>query len=200
MTTATLGPLRGDTVIDYEAPEGIKTYKRATTALKDEYDGKLDGISVFKMQLMNKAKAEGWSNESTSNVINIPKDGANARNGTFNIIKEHTQLSKDTIDQWANSTILSGTINRQAQNNKNMNVCIIGTLTKEFLSEIDLKEASYTRNRIIVAPLLVKIILEKAEMDTKVTSAIIRTELQQLDTKMVELNNNVHTFVEFVEG
>ena len=111
---------------------------------------------------MNKAKAEGWSNKSTSDVINIPKDGANARNRTFNIIKEHTQLSKDTIDQWANSTILSGTINRQAQNNKNMNVCIIGTLTKEFLSEIDLKEALYTRNGIIVAPLLVKIILEKA--------------------------------------
>ena len=50
MTTATLVPSRGDTVIDYEAPEGIKTYKRAITALKDEYDGKLDGISVFKMK------------------------------------------------------------------------------------------------------------------------------------------------------
>ena len=132
VTTASLGPLRGDTVIDYKAHEGLKRYKRATTALKDEYDGKLDGISVFKMQLMNKTKAEGWSNGSTSNIVNIPKNGMDATNGTLNIIKEHTQISKDIINRWANATLLSGTINTRAQKNENMSVCIIRTLTKEF--------------------------------------------------------------------
>ena len=37
---ALLGPSRGDMVINYKTLEGIKTYKRATTALKDEYNGK----------------------------------------------------------------------------------------------------------------------------------------------------------------
>ena len=37
-------------------------------------------------------------------------------------------------------------------------------------------------------------------MDTKVTSAIICTELRQLDTKMVTLNFDVQAFVEFVKG
>ena len=57
----------------------------------------------------------------------------------------------------------------------------------------------YTINGTIIALLLIKTILQNAEMDTMVTSAMIRTDLQQLDTKMIELNSNVHKFVEFVE-
>ena len=48
--------------------------------------------------------------------------------------------------------------------------------------------------------MLVKLILEKAEIDTKVMSAIICTELQKLDTKMVRLNYDVQAFVKLIEG
>ena len=36
--TPLLGPSRGNVVINYETSDGLKTYKRATEALKDEYD------------------------------------------------------------------------------------------------------------------------------------------------------------------
>ena len=43
----TLGLSRGDTIIDYESAEGIKTYKRFTASLKDEYNRKSGNIAVF---------------------------------------------------------------------------------------------------------------------------------------------------------
>ena len=72
-----LGPSRGNTIIDYDSTKGINTYKIVTAALKDKYDGKLENIAVFRMQLINRCKAEGWSNGSTRDIINIPKDGNN---------------------------------------------------------------------------------------------------------------------------
>ena len=190
---------RGITIID-DSTKGIKTYKRATSSLKDEYDGKLEDITVFRMQLINRCKKEGWSNGSTGDIINIPKDGNGPANGTVNIIKEHSQISKTMVEVWASNTILSGTTDRRAQNNENINICISNTLTKKFLAAIYLKELAYTINGTIIAPLRIKMITQNAEMDTRVTSVMIRINLQHLDTKIIELNSNVHEFVEFVEG
>ena len=41
--------------------------------------------------------------------------------------------------------------------------------------------------------------MQNAEMDTMVTSTMIRTNLQHLNSKMIELGRNVKEFVEFVE-
>ena len=79
-------------------------------------------------------------------------------------------------------------------------ICISSTLTKKFLATIDLKVSSYTLNGVVIAPLLIKLIMQNAEMDTMVTSAVIQTELQHLDSNMIKLNSNVKEFVEFVEG
>ena len=149
----TLGPSIGNTIIDYESAEGIKTYKRANAALKDKYNGKSDDIAVFCMQLMNKCKAKGWSNALKGDMVNIPKDGVDASNGTVNVIKEHSQISKTTIKLWAANTVLTGTVNQRAKNNENMVICITNTLIKKFLAVIDLKESAYTINGVIIAPL-----------------------------------------------
>ena len=42
--------------------------------------------------------------------------------------------------------------------------------------------------------------MEGVELDTMVTSAIIRQELQKLDVNIIELNSNVTKFVEMVNG
>ena len=54
-----IGPSRGDEILDYTNAKGIKTYKRATAVLKDEYNGLSEGIAVFQMQLGDRAESEG---------------------------------------------------------------------------------------------------------------------------------------------
>ena len=44
-----------------------------------------------------------------------------------------------------------------------------------------------------------KTIMHNAELDTMVTSAAIRVELQELDTKMIKLQSNVKYFIDFVD-
>ena len=118
----------------------MKTYKHATAALKDKYDGKSKDIAVFCMQLLNRCKVEGWSNVSSGDIINIPKDGVDTSNGMVNVIKQHSLISKEKIELWASNNITTGTIDRRAQNNKNISICISSTLTKKFLAAIDLME------------------------------------------------------------
>ena len=116
--TPSLGTSRGNEVINYETTDGLKTYKKATEALKDEYDGKASGIEFFRMQLLARAKAEGWMNSTDTDIINIPKDGINKSNGTINIIKEHSQISNAAIKQWATNNLVGKTsVDRCDQNN-----------------------------------------------------------------------------------
>ena len=58
----------------------------------------------------------------------------------------------------------------------------------------------YTVDGIVIAPLLYKVIMDGAELDTMVTSAIIRQELQELDVKIIKLNSNITAFVESVNA
>ena len=58
----------------------------------------------------------------------------------------------------------------------------------------------YTIDGVVIAPLLFKVIMDGAELDTMVTSAIIRQELQELDVKIMEVNSNVTEFVESVNA
>ena len=199
--TPALGPSRGDVVINYKTTDGLKTYKRATEALKDEYDGKSSGLAVFCMQMLGRAKAEGWMNLTEADIVHISKDGLDKANGTINILKEHTRLSGDVIKEWARNKLVGKTrVDRCDQNNENMGLCITALLSKERLAALYLKDSMYTVEGIVIAPLLYKIIMEGAELDTMVTSAIIRQELQELDVKILELNSNVTDFVEMVNG
>ena len=152
------------------------------------------------MQLLNRCKTEGWSNVSSGDIINIPKDEVNPSNGTVNMIKQHLQISQEKIKLWTSNNIITGTIDRRSQNNKNILICICITLTEKFLATINLKESAYMLNGVVIAPPLIKLIMQNAEVDMIVTSAVIQIELQHLDSKMIELNSNVKEFVEFVEG
>ena len=199
--TPSLGPSRGNVVINYETSDGLKTYKRATEALKDEYDGKASGLAVFRMQLLARAKAKGWMNSSDADIINIPKDGLDKANGTINIIKEHAQISNRTIRLWAANKLVGKTsVERCDQNNENMGLCITASLSKDHLAAMYLKDASYRVDGIIIASLLFKVIMDGVKLDTMVTSAIICQELQELDVKILELNSNVTDFVKAVNG
>lgn len=195
---ATLGPSRDDTIIDYESSEGIKVYKRATAALKDEYDGKAAGSAVFKMQLNQRARSEGWSNYSSADIINIPQDGLDVSKGTANVIREKSKLTTKIITDWANDTIIGKPIDRRAQNNENMVQCLQNSLTKDCLARIDLMDSEYTIKGTIVAALLYKVIMDQAELDTMVTSAMIRKNLQNLRCKMREYVSNIQGFTNSV--
>ena len=119
----------------------MKTYKRATSALKDKYNGKLEGIAVFQMQLADQAQTEGWANKSTGDIINIPRDGVDPNNGMVNLIKQHTQILIATLTTWETNNLIGNTVTRKMQNNENMKKCLLETITKDCIVDINIKES-----------------------------------------------------------
>ena len=61
--------------------------------------------------------------------------------------------------------------------------------------DMNMKESQYTVNNVIITPLSYKEIMSNAKLDTMVTSAAIKLELQELDAKMIKMQRNVKDFV-----
>ena len=76
---------------------------------------------------------------------------------------------------------------------------ITSSLSKEQLASIYLKNSSYSVGGLIIEPQLFKILMDGAELDTMVTSAKIRQELQE-DVKILKQNSNVTEFLETVNA
>lgn len=76
--------------------------------------------------------------------------------------------------------------------------CLQNSLTKECLARIDLKDNDYTINGTIVAALMYKTIMDQAELDTMVTSAMIRKSLQNLKCKLREYECDIQGFTNSV--
>jgi hypothetical protein len=49
-------------------------------------------------------------------------------------------------------------------------------------------------------PLLLKLIISKAHVDSRATVSLIRTSLTLLDAKMIELDSNVESFTQYVKA
>lgn len=200
---ATLGPSMGDRLIDYSSGDGQKTYKRAMSSLKDEYNGTAEGITVFRMQLEQKAINEGWANGAAGDCIHIPLNDHDPSSGNINIINERTRVSEQAIRVWAMHNLISQSVDpnavtRKAQNNKNMAETIMNTLDKDCMATIGLRDEKYMIGGVVVAALLYKVLMEGAELETMVTSANIRAGLQRPEQKLADLDHNVKHFADHI--
>jgi hypothetical protein len=67
-------------------------------------------------------------------------------------------------------------------------------------NDYHLPELVATKGRVPVGPLLLKLIISKAHVDSRATVSFIRTSLTLLDAKMIELESNIETFNQYVKA
>jgi hypothetical protein len=67
-------------------------------------------------------------------------------------------------------------------------------------NDYHLPEIVAAEGRVPAGPLLLKLIISKAHVDSRATVSFIRTSLTLLDTKMIELDSNVETFNQYVKS
>ena len=84
---------------------------------------------------------------------------------------------------------------------------LLNTLSVEFLKLITAESQDYHMPAIVAVdgpipagPLLLKIIISKAHVDSRATVTYIRTSLTKLDDKMTELDSNIESFNFFVKA
>jgi hypothetical protein len=148
---------------------------------------------------MERVQKSGWK-VTGANVIDVPEtDDPGAP--TRNVITEYGQLSVERIRAYCTTYIHQNT--RQAQNNIQMYHCISSSLTKEgrikILAEQDKYHIGEGDNHKPCGPLLFKLLMQKAIIDTRATASLLRENLSSLDTYMAKIQSNIEEFNKYIK-
>ena len=144
-----------------------------------------------------KATNCGWNNGyPTEDIINLPIDPTRP-NISRNLLQEHAQFNVAGLTAWA-LTNLIGAQDKRAQNNYNMLTCLKALLATEIQETLDSELSSYTTNGTGIASLYLLALIAHAEPGTHATVALVRTDLTNLDLKMLELDSDIDKFNQYV--
>ena len=177
--------------IDFSTSEGAKLNKTAVSALPFMFDVESGSINTFNEILMDRCITCGWNN-GRADILTIPVDGENR-----NLIEDYGNISIDDIRIHCQGYVLNHT--RQAQHQFQMYQCLMASLTDKgrlkIVSEVD----KYTVNDIKCGPLLFKLLMSKAVIDSRATVSHIRENLASLDTYMIKVQSNITLFNDYVK-
>jgi hypothetical protein len=185
--------------IDYSTSSGIKVWAEATESLPFKFSAEGKEVNAFCEQLMKRAENQGWD-LAGGNILNIP----DSTNTNRNLIKKYGQLTTDNILTHAQGYIFAE--NRASQNNMQMYNCITNSLSKaghlKILAEQDkyyVEDPNNANNKRPSGPLLFKLLMQKAVIDTRATASLLRKNLSSLDTHMSVVKSNIEEFNKYVK-
>ena len=96
------------------------------------------------------------------------------------------------------AAIYIDTESRRAQNSNQMYVCIMGSLTDAGRAKLLTRTNLYTRNNVSSGPLLFKVLMMMATVDTVATISHIRLSLSNLDNYMTTVKDDIEKFNQYV--
>jgi hypothetical protein len=141
---------------------------------------------------MQRASESAWD-ATGANILNIPDS-----NGTHcYVISEYGLLSAQNIRDDASTYHTHQT--RQAQNGVQMGQFLLNSMTEAGKLKIMKESDAYYVDGILSGPLLLKLILKKAIIDSRATSAYLREQLTTLDAYMASVDCNVELFNQHVK-
>jgi hypothetical protein len=123
-----------------------------------------------------------------ADILNIPDS-----NGTrHSVILEYGLLSAQNIQDHTSTYHTLQT--RQAQNDVQTGQCLLNSMTEAGKLKITKESNAYYVNGILSGTLLLKLILKKASIDSRATSANLREQLTTLDAYTASVDCNVELF------
>jgi len=182
--------------IDYTTSSGIKVWIESTAPLTFKFSALGKEVNTFCEQLMRRAVKQGW-NLAPANIIDIPDGDAENRN----VINEYGRLTNENIRTHVTTYIATNT--RQSQNNVQMFECVMNSLSREgqltILAEQDKYYITVANVDYPCGPLLFKLLMQKAVIDTRATASLLRENLSSLDTYMSSIQSNIEDFNKYVK-
>jgi hypothetical protein len=159
-------------IITYSSSQGIKLYHAAEAAFKTVYTLESGNVNQANEALMQRASESDWD-ATDADILNIPDSNGTRRN----VISEYGVLSAQNIRDHASTYhTLQTRQARQAQNGVQMGQCLLNSMTKAGKLKIMKESDAYYVNGILAGPLLLKLILKKATIDSRATSVSLREQ------------------------
>jgi hypothetical protein len=158
-------------------------------------------LQVFLDLVLKKSQIWGWNTIFTIPVI----DATTATTTNRNLLSEYGMVPLSSIT--AQVMTYYSTQSKRAQDSFMACQCLLSSLTLDFLKLITADSNAYHLPPIVATdgpvpsgPLLLKLIISQAHVDSRATVSFIRTSLTQLDAKMTELDSDVESFNFYVKA
>jgi hypothetical protein len=172
-----------DGIIDYSKKLGKDIYKKGCSALNDK--ALTDGFNmtpnktvVFVEAFERKAKSMGWST-GTKQITNF----VNSSGVSINIIKNYCQIDLVTLKTACERFCKAGEVDaksRAKQNNTMMVNCLANLLSLVAKVRLLTYGKEYTFDSVKYTPVMYKVIMHLATIDSIATTQTLRDNLQNL--------------------
>jgi hypothetical protein len=184
-------------ILDYSQEADRKTFRNAVRGMETPYNLKTGSLRVFL-----ETDKEHVAMHGLELCVNVPVDGTN-----INILDSYGLVSMANCVAHAVTYVSSQT--RNDQNSVILYHYLSASLTKAAKSEVLATPQSYqvetvaagvTTTQNMVGITFLKVIIQRACVDTIATVTSIREAVSLLDNKMEETGSNIKLFNEYVQG
>jgi hypothetical protein len=160
------------TFLDLTTTSGSKHFKGATESLNAQAFGFEDpsDLQVFLDLVLKKLQVWGWNPVFTISITDV----LTGTTSDYNLLSQYGLIPTHTLD-------------------------FLKLITAE-TNNYHLPKIVAAEGRVPSGPLLLKLIISKAHVNSRATVSFIRTSLTLLDSKMSELDSNVKAFNQYVKA
>ena len=179
-TPQTLG---AEDLIDYSSKRGSDIYKQGIAPLDDKaltegFNMTANQTVVFTEAMLNRATAMGW-NKGSKQITTF----TNSSGVSVDIIKSYGQIDEATLKTACERFCKAGQADAEShtkQNNTMISMCLNKLLMASAKASLLTYRNEYTFDGVEYAPLMYKIIMRLATIDSIATTQTLRDNLQNL--------------------
>ena len=186
------GLVGANELLNFNDANTIKLYKAATESLPTKFDLKPDNLKVFLSELELRASCHGWTY-----MFDIPLE-QDQREVTSSLLNEYGRLSKAQVD--AEVETYMGEENRAAQDDYQIYICLMNSLSKEAKDKMLLLRTSFTFDGTPSGISFLKNIISESHVDTNATLRLLRARFSALDDYMSTVDSDITKFNQHVNN
>jgi len=188
--------------INYETRQGTSLYDRATGSIysssDDYFDLDNDTILDFVGSIGRRARECGWTGGNLFQVqVNTGTPAV-----IKNLLTQHGEVPLDKLREHILAIAIADPIVRAAQEDEQLFVCIMNSLTQSAIATVQLREDEYTLTDPTTPALnemsgvmLFKIVISESQIETRSTINLLLSKLTSgLPKLMEEHGNNIKEF------
>ena len=188
-------------LLDFRKKADLSIYAKGKSPVfegDERFDVKSETLGPFLKRLHKNATDQGWNNANNPQQISLFNVTHNGSPLAIDITKSCRQIG--VVELWTQCEwfMIGNNARHQAnQNNQMMQDIIWDSLTMRAQQSLSQYEPEYAFGGVICGPLLLKVIIRSATMDSRASISIIRAQLNDIDAYAAGVVGDVEKITEF---
>ena len=188
-------------LLDYGKKADLSVYAEGKNPVfegDERFDVRTETLGPFLKRLHKKVTEQGWNDANNTQQIALFDITHNGASITIDITTAYGRIEMTALRAQCERFMIGADAQHRAnQNNQMMQASIWDSLTLRAQQSLAQYEAEYSFNSIICGPLLLKVIIRTATMDSRATISIIRAQLNDIDAYAAGVTGDVEKITGF---